>query len=442
MANYNSRWPGPQIDQAVGLALNPDTTPASGSTDLITSGGVFDAVQTASPAITETAAGALVHITDASAAPATSVVAEIVATQDGSGTPSPGNPRAINGFTGAKIRSAGKNLVYIPDGSGSNQSITFSCSGGVVTLTGIASGNAWRTISDDFILKAGTYRLSGGGQSNTYLSLRTAVGNSNIAGTGNGDVTFTLAADTAVHLRAYAANGTDLSGGKTYYPQIEVGSTTTAWEAFAGDIITVDWTADAGTVYGGTINVTTRILTVTHILTTFDGSADENWLFNTVDASRNRMSIALPSVKIPPSYSDDYIANWLGPSLASSPQVWLASYTNQGILRVGVPTTIASVSDWQTYLGNDPLDIVYPLATPITYQLTPAEVETLLGINTEVETLLGINNIWADTGDVSVEYRADTALFIEGKVPEAPTTDGTYTLTCTVSGGVATYSWA
>lgn len=429
---YISRYAGAQMDEADDRSLGPDATPTAGSDELVESGGVYDALLDAAPAIAETVTNALASFHDGSGAPVTSLVAQIVAAQDGSGTPSPSNPRAISGFTGAKIRATGKNLVYIPDGSGSNQSITFSCSGGVVTLTGIATGNAWRTISDDFILKAGTYRLSGGGQSNTYLSLRTAVGNSNIAGTGNGDVTFTLAADTAVHLRAYAANGTDLSGGKTYYPQIEVGSTTTAWEAFAGDIITVDWTAEAGTVYGGTLNVTTGVLTVTHILTTFDGSADENWLFNTVDASRNRASIALPNVKMPPSYSDDYIANWLGPSLASSPQVWLASYTNQGILRVGVPTTIASVSDWQTYLGNDPLDIVYPLATPTTYQLTP----------TEVDTLLGINNIWADTGDATVEYRADTALFVENKVPDAPGTDGTYTLTCTVSGGVAVYGWA
>ena len=49
------------------------------------------------------------------------------------------------------------------------------------------------------------------------------------------------------------------------------------------------------------------------------------------------------------------------------------------------------------------VQLCYELATPIVYDLTP----------TEVKTLLGANNIFADTGDCSVEYRADTKLYIE-----------------------------
>ena len=40
----------------------------------------------------------------------------------------------------------------------------------------------------------------------------------------------------------------------------------------------------------------------------------------------------------------------------------------------------------------------YELTTPITVQLTPHEVNSLLGQN----------NIFADTGDTEVEYRANT----------------------------------
>ena len=49
------------------------------------------------------------------------------------------------------------------------------------------------------------------------------------------------------------------------------------------------------------------------------------------------------------------------------------------------------------------VQLCYELATPQTYQLTPTEVTTLLGDNT----------IWADTGDTTAEYRADTKLYIE-----------------------------
>lgn len=52
------------------------------------------------------------------------------------------------------------------------------------------------------------------------------------------------------------------------------------------------------------------------------------------------------------------------------------------------------------------VQLVYELATPQTYQLTPQEVRTFLGQN----------NIWADTGDTEVVYRADIQKYIEKKV--------------------------
>ena len=50
------------------------------------------------------------------------------------------------------------------------------------------------------------------------------------------------------------------------------------------------------------------------------------------------------------------------------------------------------------------VQLVYELATPQTYQLTPQEIIT---------TLLGQNNIWSDTGSSTVEYPADTKLYIQ-----------------------------
>ena len=49
------------------------------------------------------------------------------------------------------------------------------------------------------------------------------------------------------------------------------------------------------------------------------------------------------------------------------------------------------------------------LATPITIQLTPHEVNSQLGQNI----------IWADTGDTEVEYRASTKMYIDRKITEA-----------------------
>ena len=55
--------------------------------------------------------------------------------------------------------------------------------------------------------------------------------------------------------------------------------------------------------------------------------------------------------------------------------------------------------------------VVCELATPIEITLTP----------TQIDTLLGTNNIWADCGPVSVDYPADTKLYIQ-KI-NAPTDD-------------------
>ena len=46
--------------------------------------------------------------------------------------------------------------------------------------------------------------------------------------------------------------------------------------------------------------------------------------------------------------------------------------------------------------------LCYELATPLTVQLTPHEVTALLGSN----------NVWADSGDSEVTYRADPTLYI------------------------------
>ena len=64
--------------------------------------------------------------------------------------------------------------------------------------------------------------------------------------------------------------------------------------------------------------------------------------------------------------------------------------------------------DENTPTGN----LVYPLATPVTYNLTALEV---------IELLKGINNVWADCGNVSIEYPADTKLYIDKKLAASQT---------------------
>ena len=85
--------------------------------------------------------------------------------------------------------------------------------------------------------------------------------------------------------------------------------------------------------------------------------------------------------------------------------------------------------------------LVYPIVTPQTIQLTPQQIETLAGQNNLSCPLDGQS---IETN--GVEYKelftfADVKSYVDKKIPDAPTTDGTYTLQAVVSGGVPTYSW-
>ena len=86
------------------------------------------------------------------------------------------------------------------------------------------------------------------------------------------------------------------------------------------------------------------------------------------------------------------------------------SYFNQKgsfISRLWVKNTdIASVADFKTWLSNNPLQLVYLLANPITLSIT----------SQDIPTLLGENNIFSNCGDVEVDYHADIGLYIDKKI--------------------------
>ena len=67
---------------------------------------------------------------------------------------------------------------------------------------------------------------------------------------------------------------------------------------------------------------------------------------------------------------------------------------------------VVTVAEANAWAANNPITVIYPLTNPLTYQLTA----------TEIKSLLGINNVWSDAGDMDVEYRADTKLYIDKKL--------------------------
>ena len=155
-----------------------------------------------------------------------------------------------------------------------------------------------------------------------------------------------------------------------------------------GDTTNVNTIPLGRTVYGGTLDVTRGVLTLTKGYKEYIGDASENWIYT---SSLNRVYINIADAIRPSTYAEIQ-SNILHYSL---PQVDYGSYINdQGNLIVYAPSNITSASDWKTWLVSNNIQLVYELATPQTYNLMPEEIITLLGEN----------EINSDTGDIEIKY--------------------------------------
>ena len=151
------------------------------------------------------------------------------------------------------------------------------------------------------------------------------------------------------------------------------------------------------TVYGGTLDVVSGVLTVTHGYVTFDGSSDEQWSITTYGTTNHRAAINYSGLAtdVPDSQIADIISNQYETISYNNGNVKSgisARYNNSQINVFGA--TFTTKTEFTDYLSANPLTVVYKLATPLTYQLTP----------TQVQTLLGQNNVWSDAGEVEVAY--------------------------------------
>lgn len=286
--------------------------------------------------IVDTASGAIASFPDGIAAPAEDVTIGIEPVQSGSGNPSPGNVRPISGRTGVKVTRIGKNQIL---------KIITGCN---IETNGEIVVNSSFDLAVAYIKKGASYTITTddpNGFVGSFFNHEPNAGSISVSRTRvvQANKTITPVENCYVVFRAYAGYAT---------PQIELGSTATTFEEYKGTAYSITFPSEAGTVYGGTLDVTTGLLTVTH----------------------------------------GYMAGYNGESL---PGKWIS---DRDVYAPGTTPTIGA-------------QVVYELATPQTYQLTP----------TEVDLLLGENNVFADTGGTSVTYRADTKLYIQ-KI-NAPTDD-------------------
>ena len=240
--------------------------------------------------------------------------------QSGSGDPSPDNVRPISGWTGVTLTRCGKNLIN-PKIDTDNYYASYASTNadGSITVNNSSSSKVY-PVTVWARLPSGTYtakftRISGSNPTEVFLQCNVASDySSNIADLGV--KTFTLSEETQVRFMVVA----NASESYTASIQIEQGSAATPYEPYQGDAYTADF---GQTVYGGTLDWNTGVLTATH----------------------------------------GQIAAYAGESL---PGAWIS---DRDVYAAGaMPTTGAQV--------------VYELAAPTTIQLTPQEIAALDGLNT------------------------------------------------------------
>lgn len=167
---------------------------------------------------------------------------------------------------------------------------------------------------------------------------------------------------------------------------------------------------DPGTVYGGTLDVVNKKLTVDRTIATLNGS--ENWQMHSTYQYAFYLDNAIPGLTVATSPTDTrfacnrykigrYINNSSVLPNRDDGSVFNQTSQTAYYRRIWVKDTgfEGNLAGFKASLAENNLQIVYPLTSQSVCDIT---VE-------QITTLLGTNNIWADCGDVTVQAYA-TAL--------------------------------
>lgn len=368
--------------------LTFDNVPTSGSSNPVKSSGIKTALDGKAAASHTHAMSDVIGLTTAiqygpagivgfqgsEDFPLASCVAEITPVQAGSGDPSPSNVRPISRRENVKVWRFGKNFFPQAD----------------VKLR-THEGN--KTVNFPHPLPAGTYVFSADLTSTFDGNCLVHI----IRGDGT-SIQFSLPPGSRVSASFTSAEGNEVNGVKFYVGdtyntsynnsgawsniQVETGSTATAYEA-SETVIDADLPE---LVYGGTLDVLSGVLTMTHVLY----QPDSIWKVESGVVALN-----------------EYL--YRGWSVCShyAQGVWDDSREDRywgsetSVIRIRDTAHATTKADYEAYLAaqqqnGTPVTFVFPLAAPITYQLAPQLVAAVAGAN----------HIWADTGNVTVAYGA------------------------------------
>lgn len=315
----------------------------------------------------------------------------------------------ITGWTGCKPSRTGKNLL---DASNNTDKLFYNADGTTTTNVNVTCTDYIRVNPSETYTVSGTTMHGSGGdvgiRAVQFDANKVFISRSDSVVSGN-KLSVTVGSTTAFVRFTYCIQATNV--------QVENGSSATAYEPF-GTTYPVTFPVGAGTVYGGTRTVYkdgTGKLVVDRVTIVMDSSkvgsnmASKEGFYG---AYYNDSSIPRTN-----NVTSDLICDVLPAKMVYS-RAEAGIYANGSAGQFGMRVAIGSVREQQStqadnvkqFIDENNPTLSYKLETPVSYDLTALEV---------IETLKGVNNIFCDTGDVlSVEYSADTKLYVDGKISE------------------------
>lgn len=344
--------------------------------------------------------GNVVNFKSAAQVPFESLVVNFEPVQSGSGDPSPSNVRPINGWTGISVQKCRKNLFdynsiikrdgYLLNDNGVEQ--TTSISGYLQSLYKVDAGEIY-TISGTIASNSNAFRIYYYNENKEFINRSSPQSQSSVP------YTFTIP-DNCVYITIQYP----IANIQFNTIQIEKGSIATAYEPYTSTTYPISWQSEAGTVYGGYVDLVSGVLIKTYEYVTlkdlswtkrsstgnqgqyiYYGIVSSKYLTQNVDASQQYCDIyPVKYINSGQNAAVGYLSFYrYGNSTPSDTWVYFAF------------DDISTLEGFESWLNDNNPHLCYRLNTNVTYQLTPQQLKTLRGTN----------NIWSDAnGTIEAEF--------------------------------------
>ena len=322
----------------------------------------------------------------------------------------------ISGYTGVEISAAGENLCPVLNVIPSDQAVTVTVNAdGSVTINGTqGETDGIVALSTPFTVKKnGKYFLSGcpsGGSAESYqlsFCLPNQAADENLASkkdTGSGVAFFpTITHQTCVCIRLAA--GTTVEN-LTFHPMVSmyIAGETRPYEPYHGTIHNILFPASAGTVYGGELLLRSdgsAILSVDRALTDL---GELTYTYN----QAGYFSARIPTAAVTPAD-----AQAVPDLLCSVLPIATRSQITNGQVDYGISISL-NTNSFQVRYGSitDPAELKTALDGYVAVtRLSSSQVYEFTA--EQILSLAGSNNLYADTGDIAVDYVLDTGLILD-----------------------------